>query len=315
MGYMNLTGMVFDVQRFSLHDGPGIRTTVFLKGCSLHCFWCHNPEGMVGTKQIQFTESRCITCGACVANCPQGAHQIFNGKHVYDRSLCQECGICVQNCFTNALLAVGKKVTIQEIMQEVMADHPFYETSGGGVTLSGGEPALQPEFAVGILKECKEEGIHTAIETCANVPWSFLENLVSLADLIMMDLKHLDDRRHREVTGASNQRILENAKKIVHMNKPVRFRTPVIPSVNDSSEAIAEIAKFILQIKASSLSKAPAQADITWELLPFHKLAADKYRSLGLEYKAQDLDILTKERIAALAEDAKNAGMPVKIVV
>ena len=306
-----VNGTIFDIQRFSIHDGPGIRTTIFFKGCSLHCFWCHNPEGLSLRRQIQFTESKCINCGACVAVCPENAQQIIDGKRIYDRSLCKDCGLCIENCFSDALLQVGKTISVGETMEEILADSIFYQTSGGGVTLSGGEPALQPEYAELILDACQSRGIHTAIETAGNVPWDFLKRLVEKSDLIMMDLKHMDPVKHRAVTGVSNSLILVNAEKIVGMGKPVIFRTPVIPGVNDCIIEIQAIADFIrrLNVQKGNLGN---KHELTWELLTFHKLATDKYRSLGLEYRANDLENLKKEQFNELVAVAQDSGIPIK---
>ena len=309
----NLKGVIFDTQRFSIHDGPGIRTTVFLKGCSLQCFWCHNPEGLSKKKQIQFTESLCIYCGACVLNCPEGAQEINNRARLYSRDRCIECGECVQHCYSDALIEVGKTVGVEDVMLEIVADKIFYDNSGGGVTLSGGEPALQPEFASAILQACVESGIHTAIETSGNVPWNFLEKLVDLSNLVMMDLKHMDDEMHRKVTGVSNCRILENAVFLVNKNKPIIFRTPIVPNVNDNQKDIKAIADFIRNLIDPKVKYPDNDVEITWELLPFHKLASDKYKGLGLVYKANNTKLLEKDKIYELLEVAQSAGVPVKI--
>jgi pyruvate formate lyase activating enzyme len=310
-----VSGLIFDIQRFSIHDGPGIRTSVFFKGCSLRCFWCHNPEGISVKQQIQFTESRCITCGACVVHCQEGAQQLVNGIRNYDRGLCKECGECIQYCYSEALMQVGRTVTVDEVMQEVVADKPFYMTSGGGVTLSGGEPALQVDFAVAVLEACRMAGIHTAIETAGNVPWPMLKRLVELSDLIMMDLKHLDDEKHRTATGVSNQRVLENARNIVLTHKPVVFRTPVIPTVNDNPGDMLAIGEFIFNLITSSQSTFNSPVDISWEWLPFHKLAADKYRSLGMDYKAKELNTISKEKLNELVSTTQVLGVPVKLSI
>ena len=310
-----LQGTIFDIQRFSLHDGPGIRTTIFFKGCSLHCFWCHNPEGLGLKKQIQFTETRCIQCGACVVVCPEGAQELRNGVRSYNRDLCKECGKCIEACCMEALLQVGKTVSAADIMLEVTADKPFYKTSGGGVTLSGGEPALQPEFAAAILVACKAEGIHTAIETAGNVPWSNLKRLVSLSDLLMMDIKHMNDANHRTITGASNKRIIENAKHLVKENKPVIFRTPLIPTVNDNHKDIKAIGDFIAGLRNEVFNDNLHHPGISWEILSFHKLASDKYRGLGMAYEASDLDIIPKDQFYDLIATAQASGMPVKFAL
>jgi pyruvate formate lyase activating enzyme len=298
------SGIIFDIQRFSIHDGPGIRTTVFFKGCSLRCFWCHNPEGMDRRPQIQFYPGRCIACGECVAVCPQNAQELGTGRRVYHREACVTCGECVARCDAEGLLLVGRTVNVAEVMAEVLSDRTFYETSGGGVTLSGGEPLLQPEFARALLADCKNAGLHTAVETCAHVPWSALEALIPVTDLFMVDLKHMDPDRHRAATGAPNERILANIRRLAVSDRPIIFRTPVVPTVNDTAEEIAGIASFVAELAATG------KGEITLELLPFHRLAADKYRSLGLDYRASELVAPSKEHMRELREAARSAGAP-----
>ena len=309
---MTLTGLIFDIQRFSVHDGPGIRTTVFFKGCSLRCFWCHNPEGLHARYQIQFLENRCIHCGACVDACPEQAQGMIDGSRTYDRSLCQACGACVDVCYAEALRKAGKEVTVEEVLVETLADRAFYDASGGGITLSGGEPALQMHFAKALLQASKSSGIHTAIETAGNVPWKSLQCLLPWIDLVMFDLKLINATRHRQATGVSNERILENARRITATGKPVIFRTPVVPTVNDNPEDISEIAAFIQALNHQHQSTQASNGCLSWELLPFHRLAADKYWSLGMEYRAKKLLAPGKELMSQLEIVAQFAGVPVK---
>ena len=301
-------GIVFDIQRFSIHDGPGIRSTVFLKGCSLRCFWCHNPESIRPKPEIQFLPQKCINCGECVLICQHGARIDLDGDMVYLRPECQTCGECVPSCYAGATELVGEEMTVDQVMTEVLADRAFYQTSGGGVTLSGGEPVIQPEFSRAILERCKAEELHTAIETAGNYPWEFLESMLPMIDLVMMDIKHLDPDQHRAATGVSNERILANARRLALTNKPIIFRTPVVPTVNDTPEEIDEIAAFV-----STLSKLRTNnngskdvAPITYELLAFHRLASDKYRSLGLDYHASELEQLSNETMTTLIGVAKS---------
>jgi len=312
---MTLTGLIFDIQRFSVHDGPGIRTTVFFKGCSLRCFWCHNPEGLQSRFQIQFQESRCIHCGACVEACPEQAQGLVDDLRTYERSLCQVCGACVDVCYADALLKVGREVTVEEVMAEVLADCAFYDVSGGGITLSGGEPALQAAFARSLLRASKIAGVHTAIETAGNVPWKTFQSLLPFTDLVMMDLKLMDSARHRQAAGVANERILENACKINASGKPIIFRTPVVPTVNDTPEDIEGIAAFIHALSQQRRTSGNHSEEITWELLAFHRLASDKYHSLGLEYRASELPAPGKDVMSRLAVAAQLAGVPVRIPV
>ncbi|MDQ1301799.1 MAG: Glycyl-radical enzyme activating protein [Chloroflexota bacterium] len=311
---MTITGLIFDIQRFSVHDGPGIRTTVFLKGCSLRCFWCHNPEGLRMAPEVQFLPNRCISCGACAAACEHDGQHLDETGRSFTREHCVACGACVEACVAEALTLAGKRMTADEVVAEALRDRVFYETSGGGVTLSGGEPALQPDFAREILARAKAEGLHTAIETCGNVPGHNLEVLLPFTDLVMMDLKQMDTGKHRAVTGAGNERVVANARQLAATRKPLIFRTPVVPGVNDTAAEIAAIAAFVAELVAlrASESNGAGPADISWELLPFHRMAGDKYRSLGLEYRARDLNPPPKDHLLALAEVAQRSGVTVR---
>jgi pyruvate formate lyase activating enzyme len=293
-----LQGWVFNIQRFSIHDGPGIRTTVFLKGCSLNCFWCHNPEGIKGKKELRYYDNLCIGCGDCAAVCPEGAQVMEQGGHVFYRDKCTLCGKCVEVCPSGALEWSARRMAVSEVMKQVMADKPFYRSSAGGMTLSGGEPLVQLDFAYALLEACRADGVHTAIETAGNYPWSSLERVLPLTDLVMMDIKHLDREKHRQTTGAGIELILENARRLIETDKPVIFRIPVIPGVNDSAREIGDIRDFVQGLKEKS--KAP----ISLELLPFHPLASSKYSSLGLDnpiagLKSLDTQVLEQLRSAA----------------
>ncbi len=230
-----------------------------------------------------------------------------SGQRVYIRELCIACGKCVDVCYAEANVMAGRTATVEEVVVEVLRDRAFYETSGGGVTLSGGEPALQPAFAAAVLARCAEEGVHTAVETAGNVPWEWLAALLEHTDLVMMDLKLMDPIAHRAATGASNERILANARRLAGTGKPVLFRAPVVPGVNDNDEAIGAIAAFV-----HALDGQDGGQEIALELLPFHRLAEDKYRSLGLSYRAAGLESLPRGRLAALAEAARGAGAKVR---
>jgi pyruvate formate lyase activating enzyme len=307
---MSLSGLVFNVQRFSVHDGPGIRTTVFFKGCPLRCFWCHNPEGMHPKPEIQFFPDRCIACGECVAVCPEGAQALSDGQRTYRRDLCVMCGGCLSVCYAGALAAAGRTMTVEEVMAEVLRDRAFYETSGGGVTLSGGEPLLQRDFAQGILEACKAAGLHTAVETAAYCRWEDLAAILPFTDLIMMDLKHLDSAKHRAATGVPNEPILANARLLTtQTDKPLLFRIPVIPTVNDTPEEIAAIARFVRHLEEL---RRDGENSIALELLTFHRLATDKYRSLGMAYRAGALQPLQRTEMMALAEVAKACGVTLR---
>jgi len=304
------TGYVCNIQRFSVHDGPGIRTTVFLKGCTLHCFWCHNPESIRPKPEVQFFPNRCIGCAACVETCPEGAQSFDeNGTRIFDRELCVACGACVDTCYAEALVFSGTAMTAEAVVDEILLDRAFYENSGGGVTLSGGEPALQVEFSREILERCRAAGLHTAIETAANVPWKSLEALLALTDLVMMDIKHMDPDKHRDAIGAPNALLLANARRLVESGKPIIFRIPVIPTVNDTPEEVAAIASFVRELHDLRVAQhdgaAGEPASLTLELLPFHRMAGDKYNSLGWAYRAADLAPPTKELMTRLTDVAQ----------
>lgn len=259
-------GLIFNIQRFSIHDGPGIRTVVFFKGCPLRCLWCHNPEGQIMKKEMVIWDDRCIGCKTCFKTCPNSA--------VEDPSKCVLCGECVKECPADAREIVGKEMSIEEIMAEIEKDRIFYEQSGGGVTFSGGEPLFQYNFLISILKKCKDNGIHTAIETCGYSNWEILLSISKYTDLFLFDLKVMDDESHRKFTGVSNKMILENLKRLSSNHKNIIIRIPVVPGVNDNIENIKKTAEFVSSLGIKEV-----------HLLPFHKGGVDKYRRLRRDYK------------------------------
>lgn len=295
-------GIITNIQRFSIHDGPGIRTTVFLKGCNLRCFWCHNPETLSTKAELQIFPDRCISCGECFQRCPRGAHVIADGQRIFRREVCVGCGTCVETCYAQCLVLVGECKTVDEVVEEVLRDLPFYETSNGGVTLSGGEPLCQPEFSYAILERCREEGLHTAIETAANVPWERIADVLPVIDLVMMDIKLMDSDRHRACTGVPNRRILENARCLGQEAEALIVRTPIVPGVNDNPEDVAAIAEFVAGLPNL----------LYYELLPFHPMASGKYDSLDMEYRARDLQTPPKEQMDALTDVARRYGIEVR---
>jgi pyruvate formate lyase activating enzyme len=296
-------GIVTNIQRFSIHDGPGIRTTVFLKGCNLRCFWCHNPEDIKPQPEIQFFPERCIACAACMNACPNDAHRVEAENHLYMRERCDACGVCVESCYAGGVVRVGEERSVDQVMDEVRPDRPFYTSSGGGVTLSGGEPLLQIDFARALLDRCRAEGMHTAIETAANFPWERVAAILPVVDLIMMDIKSMDSARHREVTGAPNERILANAARLGREPQPIIIRTPIIPGVNDTVADVTAIAAFVAHMPNLCY----------YELLPYHPMAQSKYASLGLSYQAQALTTPSKAHMADLAAGARRTGIAVRV--
>ena len=297
-----IQGVITDIQHFSIHDGPGIRTTVFFKGCSQRCFWCHNPETLATQPQLQLYLDRCIGCGACFEVCPEGAHQMTDGERSFDRDACTGCGACADTCYARALVLVGETKSADEIVETVLRDRAFYETSGGGVTLSGGEPLLQLDFAEAILSRCRQEGIHTAVETAANMPWEQLAHILPVTDLLMMDIKVMDSEKHRAVTGVPNARILENARRLGETKIPLIVRTPIVPGVNDDEASVSAIAAFVAELPNV----------VYYELLRFHGMAESKYASLEMDHRARDLVAPAKAQMEALSETARGFGLEVR---
>jgi len=310
---LDQTGVISSIQRFSIHDGPGIRTTVFLKGCPLRCFWCHNPEAIHPKIEIRYHPDRCIGCGACVEACTQGAHVINTNGHQYLRNLCVQCTDCVEQCYANALEVSGEQKTVQQVMDNILLDLPFYHKDKGGVTLSGGEPLSQRKFSAAILYYCKQQGLHTAVETSAILPWSYFKILMPYTDYWIMDIKHTNSTKHQEATGSPNEQILANAMNLARAQKPLLIHIPVVPTVNDSEKEILEIARFVRSLIDLRKENHPlcdeAQNGISLELLRFHKMAKDKYSSLGIEYGAGDLVPPSKEKMSRLVEIVRSSGV------
>lgn len=266
-----LAGMIFNIMRFSVHDGPGIRTTLFLKGCSLRCAWCHNPESISPHPDLLLRHELCLGCGACVTVCPQGAITMTAGAPVTARAECAACGRCATVCPADARLLMGRTMTVAEVMEQLLADRVFYDQSGGGVSFSGGEPTRQPAFLLALLQASKREGLHTVIDTCGDAPWEVFAQIAPLTDLFLFDLKMIDAAKHRRWTGTGNGRILENLRRLDAGGWPVNLRLPVIPGVNDSAEDIARMEELLAQLHHVT----------TLHLLPFHRAGMEKYPRLG----------------------------------
>lgn len=297
-----LTGLVFDIQRFAVHDGDGIRTLVFLKGCPLSCTWCQNPESMSPTPEVWSIEHRCIDCSICVEQCPTSALSM-NGKITIDRDACTTCGSCVATCYAGSMNVVGRYLTPEELFKEIDRDRLFYETSGGGITFSGGEPTAQPAFLSAMLKRCKKSGLSTAIETCGLVPWKTLNGLLDDLDLVLIDIKHMDPKEHQKYTGASNELILENIRKMDAAGMRMRIRFPLIPGINDSEENIATTADFVGQLNHVE----------RFDVLPYHRLGEPKWEQLDRPYELHGLEPPTKEVVHKVAALFKEAGLPVSV--
>ena len=267
------SGYIFDVQRFSIHDGPGIRTTVFLKGCTLRCVWCHNPEGVDAAPQLSFLPERCIGCGYCARVCPNDAHRVEPERgHVLDRERCTVCGACARECYAGALELVGREATVEEVLETVLRDRPFYERSGGGLTLSGGEPLMQIDFAEALLRGAKEEGLHCAVETCGYVDWGRFERLLPLVDLFLYDIKETDPARHAEYTGAPNEGILRNLRTLCARGAAVLVRLPIVPGLNDRPDHFRAVAAIARELPGL----------LGFEMMPYHRLGTGKRDRFGL---------------------------------
>lgn len=292
----DIEGMVFDIQRYSLHDGPGIRTIVFLKGCPLSCRWCCNPESQNPAASILFESRSCVQCGRCVEACKVGAIDRNNPQKI-DRERCVSCGACARVCPTGALSVRGKKMPLRAVMQELQKDNTNYRRSGGGVTLSGGEPLLQEAFAYHLLAACKEKGWSTAVETAGYLPKETVERVMPLVDLALLDIKNVDPAVHREQTGVDNRKILENAIRTSHLTDTV-VRVPLIPGFNASAEKIAAIADFAGMMHGVR----------TIHLLAYHTYGENKYGLLGQDYPMGTAAPLHQDEVAPLKKIVEDKG-------
>jgi pyruvate formate lyase activating enzyme len=292
---------VFNVMRFAVHDGPGIRTTVFLKGCPLACWWCHNPESQSSRPEVIYSEQRCLRCGACVASCPNHALSINESIHV-DPERCRACGTCVERCFAGARQLAGASVSVADLLKKIERDRVFYEESGGGVTLSGGEPLAQAAFAEKFLAACHDAGIHTALDTCGYASPAAFQRVAQHVDLFLFDLKVLDSQQHRELTGAPNQPILENLRWLAGQNKDVILRVPVIPGCTDSPANLDAIGTLAHSLHLGRI-----------DLLPYHRIATDKYQRLHRANRMGDVVPPPPERMQAIADKFARAGFSVRI--
>ena len=294
-----MNGIISDIQRFSLHDGPGIRTTVYLKGCNMKCSWCHNPESIGLRPEIAFYKEKCVQCNACYDACPTHAISCKNGIRHYDKLACKHCGLCVELCPAGALFLAGKKMTVEEVFAVIKTDIPYYMSSDGGITLSGGEPLMQAEFAEKLLKKCRENNIDTAMESNLSLPFETLERLLPYLNRIYCDIKTMNDAVHIKTTGVSNRTVLKNIIKLAHYNIPLVIRTPLIPGITDSDENIRETSKWI---------KENASAEY-YELLNYNPFAEMKYENIGLEYELKGKKPLSKKRVKELLNIACQQGI------
>ncbi len=306
-------GRILHLQRLSTEDGPGIRTTVFFKGCPLRCAWCHNPESISPKPQTQWFAVRCIGCNTCLEACPNGClSRGADGLHI-DRQRCEGCGKCAQVCPAGALELLGRTVSSEELLRELLKDRAYYEASGGGATLSGGEPTLQPDFAEALLRGLKEHGISTALDTCGLCSEQTLDRLLPYTDLVLFDIKLLDPAAHRRFTGASNERILSNLLHILDFIRRAErppalwIRTPLIPAATDSDENLRAIGSYLAEHLDGAISR--------WELCAFNNLCRDQYTRLGLEWDYAGLPLMTAEELARCEQVARSSGLRPDLVL
>lgn len=278
--------IILNIQKFSVHDGPGIRTTVFFKGCPLRCEWCHNPGSQQFHIESLYDESKCVRCMKCLQVCPTGAITYAGGRMVTDDHKCNQCGRCLEVCLPQARGILGKRMTVDEVLREVLKDEVFYRHSGGGVTLSGGEPLAQPAFTLELLKALKGHGIHTAVDTCGSVDFHIFEQVMPYTDVFLYDLKAVDNDVHTLWTAVPNARILQNLRKLSDASATLFIRIPVIEGVNADEESITAFLDTLKGIRISQVN-----------LLPYHDFSRHKYRQLGRNYKAQGMDVPTDERM------------------
>jgi pyruvate formate lyase activating enzyme len=309
----SLKGLILHLQRFSTEDGPGIRTTIFFKGCPLHCLWCHNPESMSIEPQIQWLENRCIGCGTCIKTCPLGCLTKTEQGVVIDRELCTGCGDCAETCPANAMELLGRQVSLDELVEELIKDQIYFEKSGGGVTLSGGEPLMQPDFAAALLHRLKKRDVNTAIDTCGVCSTSSLDKLLLYTDIVLFDLKEAEPEKHYDFTGLHNQRIFDNLiyiRDYIVKRAPEKIlwiRTPLIPEATATRDNITGLGAFITKNLAGVVQR--------WDLCAFNNLCRDKYRRLGIAWQYASTPLMTKYAVRELEQCAKLSGVDPEIVI
>lgn len=297
-----MQGLIFNIQKYSIHDGPGIRTTVFLKGCPLSCSWCHNPESQSFHKELMLFSNRCIGCGECIKVCKYGALSSNSTIH-RNAEMCIMCGSCAQICCTNALEMAGREVSVADLMKELEKDIIFYDSSRGGITLSGGEPLSQGEFVLALLKHCKKLEIHTTLDTCGFGSSTLLEEISKYTDLFLFDIKLMDEARHKQHTGVSNESIIQNLQLLSSLGKRIWIRVPIIPGINDDEENIAATAKLIISTRGVE------QVNI----LPYHNAALEKYHRLNKTYQLNQTKLPEAEHMKNIADLFRFHGVNVII--
>lgn len=308
-GIIERKAFIFNIQKYNMYDGPGVRTLVFFKGCPLRCKWCSNPEGLERKYQVMFKSESCIDCGACVSVCPVGIHTIDKEeKHVVNNNIdCLGCNKCKEVCTKASLSVVGEVKTVSELLEIIEEDKDFYDVSGGGVTLGGGEVTMQPEVASNLLMACKQEGINTAIETCGYAKKESILQVAQFTDLFLYDLKHIDSQRHYQLTGVRNERILENLKELLRLRYNVKIRMPLLKGVNDSQDEIKRVIDFLMPYRDYKNFKGI-------DLLPYHKLGVNKYKQLGMKYQIEEDPKLSSDELEIIESWIKKYDFPVSVI-
>jgi len=296
-------GTIFNIEKYAIHDGPGIRTTVFFKGCPLRCWWCHNPEGQNSRHELVFRESRCVGCGECVKNCSKKALSLTSRHVALNRDSCDKCGACAQACSSEALSIIGKEMSVEETIKEIERDRAFYDESGGGVTFSGGEPLLQPDFLNAILRECNERDIHTTLDTSGYASQEVVDRICNKADLFLYDIKTMDDSSHKKYTGVSNKLILQNLGRLAKNGSDIVISLPIIPRINDDETNILRTGEFISSLRSVKYVS----------LLAYHKTGVDKYKNLGRSYRLGKTQSPRSEKMEIIRKKLEAFGLKVKI--
>jgi len=294
--------LLFNIQKFSLHDGPGIRTTIFFKGCPLKCRWCHNPEGLNNKIEMLYNQDKCTLCGECIKRCPKSAIQMINNRIETDMSKCNLCDECTYYCIHGAREIAGKEYSIDEIVKIVLKDKIFYEESKGGVTLSGGEPVMQIDCVEELLKRLKQENIHTAVDTSGIMPFKYYEQIYKYTDLFLYDIKLIDEEKHKKFTGVSNSIILDNLRKLSKIHNNINIRLPIIEGVNADDEHINALINLIRGLGIKDIN-----------LLPYHDISRHKYKKLDMEYDGQEMSVPTSEKMENFKLRLEDEGYTVKI--